>query len=129
MASSSSLTAANYDQFNSEIQTAALKSTRNAALLPADVLFHRSMDASFARDLDALSERALFLTNKLLNITSTLTGNLVVKGKRKLEDQDDVDNFQSLVVDSMDQLLERSVCSFTLTWRFGITYASCRTYA
>lgn len=68
------------------------------------------MDASFARDLDALSERALELTNKLLDATYTLSNSGDVKGKRKMRDQDDVvDKFQSVVVDSMDQLLERSV--------------------
>lgn len=110
MASSSSLETVEYDKFNSRIQAAALKSTRNAAQLPSDIAFHRSMDTNFARDLDALSERALELTNKLLNVTYTLSNSGDAKGKRRMRDQDDVvDKFQSVVVESMDQLLERSV--------------------
>jgi exosome complex exonuclease RRP6 len=111
MAGPNLLSAASFDEFNSQLQTTALKATRNAALLPSDVRFHRSMDASFARDLDALSQRALVLSNRLLSLAGVLSGNEDKKGKRKLEDQDDVvDRFQSLVVDSMDQLLERTVC-------------------
>jgi PMC2NT (NUC016) domain len=69
------------------------------------------MDHCFAlwQDLDTFSERVLLLTNKLLNLAATVDQSLV-KGKGKLASQDDVvDNFHSLVVDSMDQLLEKTV--------------------
>ena len=106
------LTSAGFDACTAKLQAAALTTIRKAVSLPSDVAFHRSMDHSFAQDLDAFSERVLLGTNKLLNLVATVDqsqGNLG-KGKRKLTSQDDViDNFHSLVVDSMDQLLEKTV--------------------
>ncbi|KAG5642308.1 hypothetical protein DXG03_003028 [Asterophora parasitica] len=108
-ASSSALTSATFDAFNSQLQINALKATRNALALPNDVAFHRSMDSAFARDLDGFSSRVLSLTNKVLALVATADATSLRKGKGKLENQDDVvDSFQSLVVDSMDQLLERT---------------------
>ena len=115
-ASSSMVLAGNFDAFNSDLQENALKTTRNALALPSDVAFHRSIDADFAKDLDDFSSRVLSLTNKLLSLvgtSDTIQSSLMGKGKGKLENQDDVvDNFHSLVVDSMDQLLERTVSVF-----------------
>jgi len=119
-ASSSTVSARNFDVFNSDIQANALKTTRNALTLPSDVAFHRSIDTDFARDLDDFSSRVLSLTNKLLLLAATADTIQSGKGKGKLENQDDVvDNFHSLVVDSMDQLLERTV-SITLSILFTV---------
>ncbi|KAL0578562.1 exosome nuclease subunit [Marasmius crinis-equi] len=96
-----------FDEFNTQLQGSALKTTRNSMLLPADISYHRSMDSEFSREIDLFSSRVLSLTNKLLTLAGTAhpTG----KGKGRLEDEDDiVDNFHSFVVDSMDQLLERT---------------------
>jgi exosome complex exonuclease RRP6 len=101
-----------FDDFNAQLQAKALKATRGALALPADVAFHRAMDSSFSRDLDGFSSGVLSLTNKLLGLVATAdaTHSTRMKGKAKLENQDDVvDNFHSLVVDSVDQLLERTV--------------------
>ena len=106
------LTSAGFNDCNAKLQTAALTTIRKAVGLPSDVAFHRSMDHSFAQDLDAFSERVLLVTNKLLNLVATVDQSQGVqgKGKGKLASQDDViDNFHSLVVDSMDLLLERTV--------------------
>jgi len=105
------LTSAGFNVFNARLQTTALTTTRKAVGLPSDVAFHRSMDHSFAQDLDAFSERVLLVTNKLLNLVATVDQSQGAreKGKGKLASQDDVvDNFHSLVVDSMDQLLEKT---------------------
>ena len=122
-ASSSTVSAGNFDAFNSDLQENTLKTTRNALALPSDVAFHRSVDADFARDLDDFSSRALSLTNKLLSLVATadtIQSSRISKGKGKLENQDDVvDNFHSLVVDPMDQLLERTV-SMTLSILFTV---------
>ena len=84
--------------------------------LPSDVAFHRSMDHSFAQNLDTFSE-TLPVTNKLLNFAATV-GQSLVKGKS--EGQDDVvDNFHSLVVDSMDQLLEKTVSLIDVPFLFN----------
>ena len=101
-----------FDQFNGNLQGAALKATRHALSLPSDLAFHRSMDQELAQDLDSFSARILSITNDLLAFVSTAdsTQSTRAKEKLKLENQDDVvDSFQSLVVDTMDQLLERAV--------------------
>ncbi|KAJ6516485.1 hypothetical protein C8R45DRAFT_960259 [Mycena sanguinolenta] len=113
MAASSSptLSSASFSEFNSNVQTAALNATRSAAGLPEDIPFHRSMDPELAEDLDAFSSRVLSLTNNILSLVATAdpSESSRRKGKAKLQSHDDVmDDFHSLVVDVMDQLLERT---------------------
>ena len=106
------LTSTGFNVCNAKLQATALTTIRKAVGLPSDVAFHRSMDHSFAQDLDTFSERVLLVTNKLLNLVATVdqSQGVLGKGKGKLTSQDDVvDNFHSLVVDSMDQLLEKTV--------------------
>ncbi|KAG6879832.1 hypothetical protein C0992_011115 [Termitomyces sp. T32_za158] len=109
-ASSSALVSATFDNFNLQIQGHALKATRNCLSLPNDVAFHRSMDPEFERDIDKFSSRVLSLANKVIALAVAAdTSSPQAKGKAKLENQEDLlDNFHSLVVDSMDQLLERT---------------------
>ncbi|KAJ3559317.1 hypothetical protein NM688_g420 [Phlebia brevispora] len=104
------LSSSGFDEYNTELQTAALKATRNAAFLPSDLNFYRSLDRGLAKEVDTSSSRVLSLANRLLYLVSTgQNTSSRVKGKARLEDDDDVtDNFRSLVVDSMDQLLERA---------------------
>ncbi|KAJ3571226.1 hypothetical protein NP233_g3891 [Leucocoprinus birnbaumii] len=113
--SSSSLSSTAFDEYNTKLQTSALKATRNAATLPADINFYRSLDTGTAHDIDSISSRVLNLTNKLLELSNGVNDNAPEKakgkgkGKAKLEDKDDVvDDFHSLVVDAMDQLFERT---------------------
>ncbi|KAJ7638309.1 ribonuclease H-like domain-containing protein [Roridomyces roridus] len=107
---STSIPSSSFAQFNADAQENALKATRGAAGLPQDIAFHRSIDPELADQLDAFSSRVLSLTNNLLALVATadpLQSNR--KGKAKLDSQEDVvDDFHSLVVDSMDQLLERT---------------------
>ncbi|KAJ7174298.1 hypothetical protein C8R46DRAFT_945281 [Mycena filopes] len=110
-ASSSTISSASFPDFNSKVQAAALNATRTAAGLPVDIPFHRSIDPELAEDLDAFSSRVLTLTNNLLSLVATADPSQSSrrKGKAKLQTQDDiVDDFHSLIVDSMDQLLERT---------------------
>lgn len=66
------------------------------------------MDSAFAKDADELTGRVLGLTNRLLALAGGLNDD--IKGKGRLRNQEDVvDDFHSVVVDSMDQLLERTV--------------------
>ena len=118
------LTSAGFDVCNAKLQATALTTIRKAVGLPSDVAFHRSMDHSFAEDLDTFSERVLLVTNRLLNLVATVdqSQGMQGKGKGKLASQDDVvDNFHSLVVDSMDQLLEKTV-SFQRWFLFCSTH-------
>ncbi|PPQ68746.1 LOW QUALITY PROTEIN: hypothetical protein CVT25_012840 [Psilocybe cyanescens] len=103
------LASSSFDVYNARLQASALTATRKSAGLPTDIAFHRSMDRELAQDLDSFSQRVLNVTNKLLGLVSTADHTQGRKGKAKLENQDDVvDNFHALIVDSMDQLLERT---------------------
>ena len=94
-----------------------LTTIRKNVGLPSDVAFHRSMDHIFAQNLDTFSE-ILPVTNKLLNFFAATVDQSLVKGK--LEGQDDVvDNFHSLVVDSMDQLLDKTVSLIDVPFLFN----------
>lgn len=107
MSSISPINSNSFDEFNTNVQAAALKATKSAVQIPSDVAWHRSMDSEFAKDLDEFSTRVLTLTNKLLTLAST--GDPHGRSTR-LESRDDVlDGFESLVVDSVDHLLERAV--------------------
>ena len=113
--SSSPLHSESFNDYNTQLQTAALKATKNAALLPADLNFYRSLDRGvLAKEVDASSNKVLSLANRLLDLVSTGENATRTKGKTRLRDDDDVtDNFRSLVVDAMDQLLERAVSNRT----------------
>ena len=118
--SASPVSSALFDEYNQKLQQAVLKATRHAAYMPPDVSFHRSMDAELSKDLDEFSAGLLLLTNRLLSLASSAnsTTSSRDKAKSKLKTQDDVvDNFQPIVVDCMDQLLERtvSICGHRLT--------------
>lgn len=119
---STGITLAAFDNYNTALQTVALKATKHAVQLPSDIAFHRSVDRSFAKEIDACSSRVLSLTNRLLSLVSTADTSSARgkgKGKGKLED-DVVDNFHAVVVDSMDQLLERAVRNALILCRIAL---------
>ncbi|KAJ3794444.1 hypothetical protein GGU11DRAFT_689806 [Lentinula aff. detonsa] len=96
-----------FNEMNSRIQTSALKATRNSMLLPSDINFHRTMDTEFSRDLDAFSSRILSIANQVMALMGTADQSTKPKGK--LENEDDVvDNFHSVVVDTVDRMMERT---------------------
>lgn len=96
-----------FETYSSELQAAALNSTKLAAALPSDIAFHRSVDRDFAQSLEVCSERTLKIANKLLDVSSI---NSRSKGKAKLQNKEDLlDNFQALVGDVLDQLFEQAV--------------------
>ncbi|KAI0049395.1 hypothetical protein FA95DRAFT_1556869 [Auriscalpium vulgare] len=117
----SKVSAADFNAFNVSLQAAALKSTKHSAGLPTDLAFHRSVDRAVASDLDACSDKVLSLANRLLQLTKTAESSkkASAKAKAKLEDRDDLlDRFESLIVESMDQLLERAdICLDQYTGR------------
>jgi exosome complex exonuclease RRP6 len=97
---------ASFDAFNSEIQGAALNVTKRSLALPSDLAFHRTMDPELARDLDEFSSRVLSIANDLLALVSASDNHR----RPRLKSQDDVvDNFHPIVVDSIDPLFERAV--------------------
>lgn len=108
----------NFEDYNLRLQTFILNPTKHAFALPTDIQFHKSIDRNFAEEVEACSTKVLSITNKLLTLAASSTTSLGEKGKAKLfTNQDDVvDDFDSVVVDIMDQLLER-VVSETLRLR------------
>jgi len=60
--------------------SAVLTATKLSAALPSDINFHRSIDSEFAQAIDDCSERALRLTNKLLDLAGSARGG---KGRDK----------------------------------------------
>ncbi|KAF5392913.1 hypothetical protein D9757_001048 [Collybiopsis confluens] len=103
------ITSATFDEFSSKMQSSILKATRNSMLLPSDIKFHRTMDAEFSEDLDALSARILSMTNRLLTLAGSVNSSVSNHTKNELESEDDVvDNFQAVVVDTMDHMMEKT---------------------
>lgn len=102
---------ASFEDYNLKLQTSILNPTKHAFALPTDIQFHKSIDRDFAEEIEACSTKVLSITNKLLTLATNSTTNLGGKGKaRSIVGQDDVvDDFDSVVVDIMDQLLERVV--------------------
>ncbi|KAI9462261.1 ribonuclease H-like domain-containing protein [Boletus coccyginus] len=89
-----------FTTYSGALQAAALTTTRLAATsLPADLSFHRSIDPTLARDVDAFSDRVLALANKLVHVASGKTS-------RMREEEDIVDEFVRNIVDPMEGVLE-----------------------
>lgn len=128
--SQSPLTKSEFDAYYAQLQASALKATKHAAALPTDLAFHRSVDSDLASDLEACSNKVVSITNMLLNLTSTVGSSKSAKGKGKarVRDEDDlIDRFGSLIVEPMDQLFERAVCSILHPRVFLLPYAGYRT--
>jgi hypothetical protein len=101
-----------FDGYYAQLQSAALKATKHAAGLPTDLAFHRSVDSDLAKELESCSKRVVSMTNVLLDLASTIGNSKSAKGngKARLQDEDDfLDRFEALIVEPMDQLLERAV--------------------
>ena len=123
------LSSEGFEEYNTKLQTAALKATRNAALLPADLNFYRSLDRGLAKEVDTSSSRVVSLANRILHLVSTGQNTSKSKGKARLENDDDVtDSFRSLVVDAMDQLLERAVSQYTTPSIQSYIFFYCRIF-
>ena len=129
-ASQSPLTKSEFDGYYAQLQASALKATKHAAALPTDLAFHRSVDSDLASDLEACSNKVVSITNMLLNLASTVGSSKSAngKGKARVRDEDDlIDRFGSLIVEPMDQLFERAVCSILHPCVFLLPYAGYRT--
>ena len=129
-ASQSPLTKSEFDGYYAQLQASALKATKHAAALPTDLAFHRSVDSDLASDLEACSNKVVSITNMLLNLASTVGSSKSAngKGKARVRDEDDlIDRFGSLIVEPMDQLFERAVCSILRPRVFLLPYAGYRT--
>ncbi|WVR05806.1 hypothetical protein IAU60_002831 [Kwoniella sp. DSM 27419] len=108
-----------FSAYLTHLTTALDSVTSHAAALPdkSDLSFHRTLDRTFAKDLDTASERVLKLTERLLTLVDQSQRSAQANGKgkvvkaksrrRQLEDEDDVvDGFRQGVVGVVDGLLE-----------------------
>ncbi|KAF8652850.1 hypothetical protein AX16_004125 [Volvariella volvacea WC 439] len=107
------LTSETFDDYYAALQSLALNSTRTALKLPSDIGFHKSLSSEYARSSEKVEGRLLELTNRLLSLVESDPGSTsnvrYGKGKEKLQSEEDVvDQFRAVVVDSMDQLLEKT---------------------
>ena len=55
----SAISPLSFNEYNSQLQIAVLKATKNAAALPGDITFYTSMDKSLSQDVDATPNRTL----------------------------------------------------------------------
>lgn len=100
------------------LQSQALECFVAADDLPLDIAFHRSLDRQFRKDIKKTSARLLKFANRLLayaetHSTTSATNGAQRNGKeRELQDEEDIaDKYHSIIVDAMDSLLERAVCT------------------
>jgi hypothetical protein len=100
------------------LQSKALECFVAADDLPQDIAFHRSLDRQFRKDTERTSARLLKFANRLLAYAGTHSPTSAAKGARRngeaqeLQDPEDiVDKYHSIIVDSMDSLLEHAVCT------------------
>ena len=100
------------------LQSQALECFISADDLPQDIAFHRSLDRQFRKDIEKTSARLLKFTNRLIAYAETHSSTSVAKGARRngkvreLQDEEDMtDKYHSIIVDTMDSLLEHAVCT------------------
>lgn len=101
----------NFEEYILKLQASILSPTKHAFSLPTDIQFHKSIDRDFAEEIEACSTKVLSVTNRLLTLAASSATNPGGKGKARLIAGQDgvVDDFDSVVVDVMDQLLEKVV--------------------
>lgn len=103
-----------YDAYQLRLQKSALLATKQAFQLPLnpDLSFHRTLNKSFASELDSVSSRVFSLAEKVLKFS---TGKSIKgKGKAVLKSEDDLlEGYHLSVVDVVDQLFENAVRWFS----------------
>lgn len=100
------------------LQSQALECFVAADDLPLDIAFHRSLDRRFRKEIEKTSARLLKFANRLISYAeahSTISATIGTQrnGKeRELQAEEDIaDKYHSMIVDAMDSLLERAVCT------------------
>ncbi|KAG0325020.1 exosome nuclease subunit [Dissophora globulifera] len=92
---------ADFEAWQTALFAALVQATKAANAIPAgDVSFYRTLDRTFAADMDEASTSTLDLCNRLLR----QAGGPVA---RQLKDSDDVSDHFSIVVDVVDNMLEK----------------------
>lgn len=95
-----------FPEWQAKLLKQLVQTTKAASAVGShDISFERSIDPSFDANLNAVTDRLLTLSNRLLKFTG-------LKGD-EFEDEDDLDNRWEEVVDVVDGLLERAVRMYT----------------
>jgi len=95
---------AEFDTWQNSLFATLVKATKAANAIPAgDVSFYRSLDREFARKMDEASASTLELCNGLLK----QAGGVEVE---ELREGDDIKERFDIVVDVVDNVLEKVVC-------------------
>jgi len=91
-----------FPEWQAKLLKQLVQTTKAASAVGShDVSFERSIDPSFNENLNAVTDRLLTLSNRLLKFTG-------LKGD-EFEDEDDLENRWEEVVDVVDGLLEKAV--------------------
>ena len=94
---------ADFEAWQTSLFAALVKATKAANAIPAgDVIFYRSLDRSFADNMSDASTATLDLCNGLLRQAGG-------PGAEQLNDSDDVNDRFDIVVDIVDNMLEKVV--------------------
>ncbi|KAG0006872.1 exosome nuclease subunit, partial [Modicella reniformis] len=92
---------ADFDAWQAALFAVLIKATKASNAVPAgDVAFYRTLDRSFASDMNEASSTTLDLCNRLLQQASGSTAEQLVNG-------DDVNDRFDIVVDVVDNMLEK----------------------
>lgn len=95
-----------FTSLQSAISSALVAATRTTSQLASeDLIFHRSLDSSFATSLDTQNARLLGLADRLLG---TATANSQIVRPPRLNDVEAIETNWRQVVDVVDSLLERA---------------------
>lgn len=98
----------NFTAFQDAIFTSVMTSVQTSGRIAAeDVSFQRSSNPDFSAALDETSARVLALVNRLMKSASRGSD----LAAPKVQDIDDVDTKWSDVVEVVDFMLEKAVCS------------------
>jgi len=94
---------ADFDTWQAGLFATLVKATKASNAIPAgDVSFYRTLDPSFASDMNEASNATLDLCNKLLQQAGG-------SWTEQLKDHEEVDERFDIVVDVVDNLLEKVV--------------------
>jgi exosome complex exonuclease RRP6 len=92
-----------FPEWQAKLLKQLVQTTKAASAVGShDISFERSIDPGFDSNLNAVTDRLLTLSNRLLKFTG-LRGD-------EFDDEDDLENRWEEVVDVVDGLLERAVC-------------------
>ena len=100
------------------LQSQALGCLISADNFPQDIAFHCSLDRQLQKDIEKTSAQLLRFASRILPYAEIYSPTSVAKGAqrgskvRELRDEEDItDKYDSIIVVTIDSLLEHAVCT------------------